>query len=152
MRWQKQLRFAIALFVVVFAAVVVVSLRKGRSSAAPPATVQKKDPKAVTEGGTGTFTHETQGKTAFSIAFGNQLTYEDGRSKFGGGVTVVLPDKNGRQITVKSQDAEVTPAAGDQKEGSVGNAVFSGGGVENVLRTMERTLWVAVDWVGGFVS
>ena len=37
MRWQKQLRFAIALFVVIFAAVVVVSLRKGQTSAAPPA-------------------------------------------------------------------------------------------------------------------
>ena len=126
MRWQKQLRFAIALFVVIFAAVVVVSLRKGQTSAAPPAAVQKKDPKAITEGGAGTFTRENQGKTAFSIKFGNQLTYEDGRSKFGGGVTVVLPDKNGRQVTVKSQDAEVTPPA-DPKEGSVGKAVFTGG-------------------------
>ena len=31
-------------------------------------------------------------------------------------------------------------------------AVFSGGGVENILRTMERTLWVVVDWVGNFIS
>ena len=31
-------------------------------------------------------------------------------------------------------------------------AVFSGGGVENILRTMERTLWVFVDWVGNFIS
>jgi hypothetical protein len=25
-------------------------------------------------------------------------------------------------------------------------AVYSGGGVHSVLRTLERTLWVAVDW------
>jgi hypothetical protein len=31
-------------------------------------------------------------------------------------------------------------------------ALFSGGGVEQVLRTMERTLWVVVDWVGQFIS
>jgi hypothetical protein len=31
-------------------------------------------------------------------------------------------------------------------------ALFSGGGIENVLRTMERTLWVVVDWVGNFIS
>jgi hypothetical protein len=31
-------------------------------------------------------------------------------------------------------------------------ALFSGGGIENVLRTMERTLWAAVDWVGHLMS
>jgi hypothetical protein len=31
-------------------------------------------------------------------------------------------------------------------------ALFSGGGVENVLRTMERTLWVVVNWVGDLIS
>src|SRR3982751_2322977 len=126
MRWQRRLRAVIAVIVVVFAGVLVVSLRKGRPTNTPPPPVQKRDPKTISEGGAGTFTRETQGKTAFSIKFGNQLTYEDGRSKFGGGVSVVLPDKNGRQITVQSRDAEVTPPA-DQKEGAVGNALFSGG-------------------------
>ena len=31
-------------------------------------------------------------------------------------------------------------------------ALFSGGGVESVLRTTERTLWAAVDWVGQLIS
>ena len=30
--------------------------------------------------------------------------------------------------------------------------VYSGGGVHKVLRTLERTLWVAVDWVGRLIS
>ena len=34
----------------------------------------------------------------FRIKFGNQVTYADGSSKFGGGVTLEMPDKNGRRI------------------------------------------------------
>ena len=30
--------------------------------------------------------------------------------------------------------------------------VMSGGGVENVLRTVERTMWAAVEWIGALVS
>jgi len=30
--------------------------------------------------------------------------------------------------------------------------LVSGGGVEGVLRTLERTLWRAIEWVGRFVS
>ena len=31
-------------------------------------------------------------------------------------------------------------------------ALFSGGGLEHILRTTERTLWVVVDWVGELIS
>ena len=123
MRWQKRLRFVIALFVVVFAALVVVSLRKGRTNAAPPVAVNKVDDKAISQGGAGNVTTVEQGKTTFSLKFGNQLTYADGRSKLGGGVTVVLPDKNGRSITINSQEAEVSKPP-DKAE--VGNATFTG--------------------------
>jgi hypothetical protein len=30
--------------------------------------------------------------------------------------------------------------------------ILSGGGVESVLRSLERTLWVAVDWMTKLVS
>ena len=123
MRWQKRLRFAIAVFVVIFAAVVVVSLRRGQIPVAP-AEVKKRDPNAVTQGGAGDVTTAEKGKTTFSLKFGNQLTYEDGRSKLGGGVTVVLPDKNGRQITITSQEAEVT---NPPEKAQVGHATFTGG-------------------------
>src|SRR5262245_27537909 len=103
MKWQKRLRVAIAIFVVVFAAVVVVSPRRGHSTQTPAPEVKKRDDKAVTEGGVGDITNSEKGKVTFSLKFGNQLTYEDGRSKLGGGVTVVLPDKNGRSITIVSQ-------------------------------------------------
>ena len=125
MRWQKRLRLAIALFVVVFAALVVVSLRKGRQPAAP---LGRGPDEARPEGGHPRVARAPTPATRRArrpsrIKFGNQLTYADGRSKFGGGVTVELPDKNGRQITIESQEAEVTAPPGKE----VGTAVFTGG-------------------------
>ena len=108
----------------VFAAVVVVSVRRGRHRAPPPLPPKKIDDKAAVQTtGSGNFTRQTEGKTAFSIQFGTQATYEDGRSKFGGGVTVVLPDRNGREVTIKAQDAEVTTPQGKP----IGTAQFGGG-------------------------
>jgi lipopolysaccharide export system protein LptA len=110
--------------VVLFAAFVAVSLRKGHSRPTPPPAPPKGDPNAVlyTEGG-GQYTGRKDGKASYSIKFGSQATYPDNHSKFGGGVTVVLPEKSGRQITIQSQDAEVTNPPGRE----VGTAVFSGG-------------------------
>ena len=122
--WQKRLRLAIALFVVVFAALVVVSLRKGHK---PPAQGIVKppdlDPLAVTQGGAGNVQTSKEGKIALQLKFGSQKSYADGRLVLGGGVTVLLPDKNGRQVTVESQDAEITRPPGKE----VGIATFTGG-------------------------
>src|SRR6478735_7320296 len=122
--WRKRLRLAIALFVVIFAIVVGVSLRKGRKPVAPPKAGQTIDPNAVVQSqGPTDFELRKEGKVTFHITSGNQRTYADGRSVFGGGVAVVLPDKSGRRITVHSQEAEVTQPPGKQ----VGTAVFTGG-------------------------
>lgn len=126
--WRKRLRFAIALFVVIFAAVVVVSLRKGRKPATPAAAAPRKldDQAVVNNLGKGTYeVHDPrkEGKVTFRINFGNQLTYADGSSKFGNGVRVEMPDKNGRQIIVESLDARITVPPGKQ----VGTADFTGG-------------------------
>lgn len=122
--WQKRLRLAIALFVAIFAVAVVVSIRKGREAAAPLVTVPPKlDPAAVTQGGEGHVDTRTEGKGGISLKFGNQATYADNRSRFGGGVTLIIPDKNGRSITIESKEAEVTRPPGKQ----IGTAVFTGG-------------------------
>jgi lipopolysaccharide transport protein LptA len=122
--WQKRLRFAIALFVVVFAAAVALSLRKGHRSTPTAMQAPKSDDKAVLVNPSGgEYTGNKAGKANYSIKFGNQTTFADNHSKFGGGVTVVLPEKTGRQITIQSQDAEVTSPPGHE----VGTAVFSGG-------------------------
>jgi len=101
--WQRRLRYAVALFVVVFAALVAVSFRKGQSRPpAPPVPKGDKDAVFYTSGGL-KYTGTKQGKTTYSIQAGTQATYPDNRSKFGGGVTVVLPEKSGRQITIQSR-------------------------------------------------
>jgi lipopolysaccharide export system protein LptA len=125
--WQKRLRVAIALFVVVFAAVVVVSLRRGHKPSGQSVTAPAKiddDPKIAFQSPQGG-THElfTEGKVSRRIKFGSQVTYTDGSSKFGGGVTLWLPDKQGRQITIESQEARVTVPPGKQ----IGTADFTGG-------------------------
>ena len=113
MRWQKRLRVAIAVFVVVFAAVVVVSLRKGHKPAGPVVEAPTNlDPKAVApRAGPARTRTAKRGKVTFQLKFGNQKSYADGRLVLGGGVNVVLPDKDGRQVTVESQDADVDAAA-----------------------------------------
>ncbi len=122
MRWQKVLRLAIALFVVAFAAIVVVSLRHSRrpSQAVPP---RVKDQTALMQGGAGHVLQYQKGKDSVEITFGNVATYPDNRSTFGGGVTVVLPDKQGRKVTIHSQDAEITRPPGKD----IGKAEFKGG-------------------------
>lgn len=34
----------------------------------------------------------------------------------------------------------------------VGFGILTGGGVENILRTLERSLWAVLDWVGHLAS
>lgn len=123
--WQKRLRLAIAVFVVLFAAAIVVSLRKGRS-AAPPVAAPKLAPDVISQGGEGHVDTRTAGKGGISLKFGSQVTYADNRSRFSGGVTLIIPDKNGRSITIQSQEAEVTRPPGDATK-QIATAVFSGG-------------------------
>jgi lipopolysaccharide export system protein LptA len=120
LRWQKILRIAIALFVVAFAAVVVVSLRRARRPAAPAAALDMKKDAPVIQSGKGHFSQYKQGKEAVTIDFGCQATYADNRSTFGCGVKVKIPDKEGRRIEIESENVEVTTPPGKQ----VGNTVF----------------------------
>lgn len=121
--WQKRLRVAIALFVAIFAIMVVVSLRRGREAtkqtATPPPQLEKD---VVSQGGEGHVDTRNEGKGGVSLKFGNQVTYADGRTKLGGGVRLELPDKNGRSILVEGQEAEITRPEGKP----IGTAVFSG--------------------------
>lgn len=126
MSWQKRLRLGIALFVVVFAAVVGVALFKGRKPATPVALSPKKidagKEVAFQSPQGGTNKSYDMGKLGVQITFGNQVTYTDGSSKFGGGVKVELPDKNGRKVVIESQEARLIVVPGKQ----VGSTEFTG--------------------------
>jgi lipopolysaccharide export system protein LptA len=122
--WQKRLRLAIALLVVVFAAAVVVSLRRGHMRRTTTAPVVRSDPKAAVENrGDGVYERWSEGKKTFSLKFGKSLTYADGRTKLSGGVRVELPDKAGRRVTVTSPEATVL----NPPDKDFAHAEFSGG-------------------------
>ena len=123
MRWVKTLRLAIAAFVVIFAAVVALSFRRGNAKAVPPPPVKKLDDKVVFQGGRGNVEHQDKGKIDYAITFGSQVAYADGRTKLAGGVKVTLPDRNGRTVTIEGREADVTQPPGKQ----IGTGVFKGG-------------------------
>lgn len=107
MNWQNKARLGIAVFVILFVAIVVVALRHRKPAEPEGAPPTRVDPKAVVENiGTGRIEHSKAGKVVFALKFGSQFTYPDGRSKFGGGVELTA-DRNGRPFTVSGRDAEI---------------------------------------------
>src|SRR4051812_34240687 len=107
MRWQKTLRWAIAAFVVIFAAVVAVSFRRGPAKGPEGAAVKKLDPKVVSVGGSGQNQTMDAGNIARLIKFGHIESYEDGRQKLSEGVRFEIPNKNGRTIVLEGRQADV---------------------------------------------
>jgi lipopolysaccharide export system protein LptA len=123
----KRLRLTIGLFVAVFAGYVALSYRHGARTAptqsGPPA-IRPLDTKAEqqTTGGAH-FEKYREGKMTFAIAFGSQLSYADGRTRLFDGVTVTLPDRNGRAVTINAREAHLkTPP-----DRELQTARFSGG-------------------------
>src|SRR5215213_4508490 len=109
-----------------FAAAVVVSVRRGRTVKPIVATPPSLADNVISQGGPGHVDTRTAGKGGISLKFGNQVTYADNRTKFGGGVRLDIPDKNGRSIAIESQEAQITRPPGDPTQ-AIGDAVFSGG-------------------------
>ncbi len=114
MSWQKKARAAIALFVIVFVAIVLLALRqrKARPSEGPPPP--RVDPNARIENTTGGIIeqHRPDGSLAFAVKFGSQFSYPDGRTKFGKGVAV-SSTRNGKPFTISSDEAEVVQLGAD---------------------------------------
>ena len=122
--WRKRLRLGIALFVVIFAVVVGVSLRNGRRRIQTVPAPNRIDRSASIENTQGGVYERTEhGKVTFSLKFGSQLTYPDGRSKLGGGVDVSFLDKDGKTVRIKSQEATLF----NPPDQGLTHAVFQGG-------------------------
>jgi lipopolysaccharide export system protein LptA len=107
----RKLRAAIGVFVVAFAAYVAYSYHRGTKQAAapagpPPIPSLDKNAQQQTTGG-GHLERYREGKVAFSIKFGGELSYADGRTKLFDGVEISLP-KNGKIVTITGREAELT--------------------------------------------
>ena len=80
MRWQTLARWALAVFVLVFAGVVYVTLRRPQAPA-QRAVTPRVDQKSVAELGEGTHRRtDSEGKVTFDLKFKSQFTYADGRT------------------------------------------------------------------------
>jgi lipopolysaccharide transport protein LptA len=116
MSWQKKARLGIAVFVLVFVAIVLATLRQRKPAQSAEALPERRDKTAIVEGhGTGTVEQSKGGRVVFSLKFGSQFTYPDGRSKLTGGVSVTV-DRNGRPFTVTSSEAEVSMKGSDLQD------------------------------------
>ena len=107
----RRLRAAIGIFVVLFAAYVAFAYHRGTKQAAgpsgpPPIKPLDKKAQQQTTGG-GHLERYKEGKVAFSLKFGGELSYADGRTKLFDGVEITLP-KSGKTVTIKGREAELT--------------------------------------------
>lgn len=107
MSWQKKARLAIAVFVIVFVAIVVVALRQRKSEPVAGDVPRRRDKDCILENTSGGRVESIkEGRVVFAIKFGAQCTYGDGRSKLGNGVEITS-NRNGKPFTVTSREADV---------------------------------------------
>lgn len=135
MRWQRAAQAVIAVFVVGFLAVLVVTLRKETADpVAPPPLSTAEVPKEVNTANLGGCNQVTssEGKRIFSVKCDKHFVFPDGRQQLIGNVEVSLP-RDDREFLLAADEGEVTP-----KDGIVERADFKG----NVRVTTESGLLV----------
>src|SRR5262245_45836176 len=114
MRWQSLARVAIALFVLVFAGVVFVTLRRP-GAPKPRSETPRVDQKALVELGPGTHRRtNNDGKVTFELKFKNQFTYPDSRTVLRD-ADLTLPDQDGRTVVISGGEMEVIVPPGSDK-------------------------------------
>lgn len=101
--WQRRTRIGLAIFAVAVAAVVYLSIGERRSQA-PPAPVQRIDPKAVAETIGGDLDRMRATVQDFSLRFARALSYEDGSQKLFD-VEITVKKSDGRIYVVTADEA-----------------------------------------------
>jgi LPS export ABC transporter protein LptC len=107
MKWQKTARIVIAVGVVLFTALVLVTLRRNSPPAVSPTTPRTDTDASVQAQGPITNIRTKDGKIVLSLTSQGAVTYPDGRTKLQKAV-LTLPDRGGRTLTVSSDEMEVT--------------------------------------------
>jgi lipopolysaccharide transport protein LptA len=108
MAWQRKARYAIAVFVVVFVAIVVVALRLRNAPPASVAIPERRDKDCILENTTGGHVESSKdGRIVWGMKYGAQCSYQDGRAKLGNGVEITF-NRNGKPYTVNSRQADIT--------------------------------------------
>ena len=101
--WQRRTRIGLAIFGVALAAVVYFSMGERRSQA-PPAPVQRSDPKSIFEGEQVGLQRLRQTQQDFSITSSRTVSYEDGSQKMFA-VEITVRKSDGRSYVVTADEA-----------------------------------------------
>jgi lipopolysaccharide export system protein LptA len=109
--WQRRARIGLAIFGVALAAFVYFSMGERRSQA-PPAPVERQDPKSVAESIGGDLQRLRASERDFALNFARSLSYEDGSQKMFE-VTITVRKSDGRSYVVTADEAT---AGKDQRE------------------------------------
>ena len=115
MKWQKPARIAIAVGVVLFTAVVLISLRRTRPPAATPSTPRTEETASVEVKGRTLYSRTKDGKVVVSLTAEGFATYPDGRTKLPKAI-LTLPERDGRTLVVSSDEMDVTSPPGNLAE------------------------------------
>jgi lipopolysaccharide export system protein LptC len=121
MRWQKIARLAIASFVIVFAGVVFFIMRQRTAAprdVPPEAAPVPVDARLVNQGPL-EYELTQDGKLRYRIVGKQHRLYADGKNTVEH-VELTLPDRRGKTIVIKADEAELTQPAGKE----LGVAVF----------------------------
>lgn len=111
MRWQKKARVGVAIFGIVFAAVVYFAIGE-RQAAAPVARPVPLDPKAILESAGAVLQQFREARQDYLIEAERQVTYQGGATKLIG-VTIKVRQRAGRDFVVSGREAQ---AGEGQKE------------------------------------
>ena len=113
MRWQKIARFAIAVFVLVFAGVVFRALRRDAPSIVRPTSPRQNADTTAELGPLESKRFTDDGKLKVAIKAKSEFTYPDGRHVMKE-AELTLPDRDGRTLVITGGEMEVTmPQKGD---------------------------------------
>ena len=134
MRWQRVAQAAIAVFVIGFVVVLVMTLRKESAAPVQPPPLPTTEVTGFNTANLGGCNQVSaaEGKRVFSLKCGEHFAFPDGRQKLTKGVELSLP-RNDREFLLKADEAEVKPT-----EGGIEKADFKG----NVRITTEGGLVV----------
>jgi LPS export ABC transporter protein LptC len=123
MSWQKKARAVIAVFVIIFIAVVVLALRHRKAPQNSAAVPARRDKDCILENTqSGEFKQSKDGQVVFAMKFGAQCSYQDGRTRLGNGVNIRFT-RDGKPYTIESREAEVVQAGDDLNTGHFVGAV-----------------------------
>ena len=110
MRWQRVAQAAIAVFVIGFIAVLVITLRRERAQPPPQQAPERIDPESTVETPQGGMQQvvDPSGREEWKLEFGTHVVLPDGRNRFSGGVKATI-NRADAPVIITAREADVTP-------------------------------------------